>query len=189
MRAFKLDGIVIKRRNVGEGDRILTVFSKNRGKIQIKAKGVRKITSRRSGHIELLNYCIFNLHQGKNMPILTEVEAREDFYNLKQDLKKIGLAYHVCELVDGLCAENLPAGRQDQETPEIFLLLGRTLRKISKGEGSKQVIKQFELSLLKLLGFYSRSEGIELNTHEFIENILERKLKSKQVVLQLYKRS
>ena len=179
MRAFKTEGIVIKRRNYGEADRIVTIFSKKHGKLSIKAKGVRKISSRRSGHIELLNYCIFNLHQGKSMPILTEVEAREDFYNLKQNLKKIGLAYHVCELVDGLCAEN-------QETPEIFLLLGRTLRKISKGEGSKQVIKQFELSLLKLLGFYSRSEGIELNTHEFIENILERKLKSKQVILQLY---
>jgi|SRR3990167_1111205 len=179
MRAFKTEGIVIKRRNYGEADRIVTIFSKKHGKLSIKAKGVRKISSRRSPHIELLNYCIFSLHQGKSMPILTEVVSLENFYDLKKDLKKIGLAYHVCELVDGLCAEN-------QETPEIFLLLGRTLRKISKGEGSKQVIKQFELSLLKLLGFYSRSEGIELNTHEFIENILERKLKSKQVILQLY---
>lgn len=182
MRAFKTEGIVIKRKNVGEGDRILTVFSKNRGKIQMRAKGVRKISSRRAGHIELLNYCVFSLHQGKSMPILTEVEAREDFYDLKKDLKKISLAYHICELVDGLCAEN-------QENYEIFLLLGRTLRKISIQNNLKDVIRNFELELLRLLGFYSRLERIELNTHEFIENILERKLKSKQVILQLYERS
>lgn len=178
MKAFKTEGIVIKRRNVGEGDRIITIFSKKHGKLSVKAKGVRKISSRRAGHIELLNYCIFNLHEGKQIPILTEVEAREDFYNLKQDLKKIGLAYHVCELVDGLCAEN-------QENPEIFLLLGRTLRKISVLEDARAAVKEFELSLLKLLGFYSQRQGIELNTHEFIENILERKLKAKQIVLQL----
>lgn len=178
MRSFRTEGIVIKRKNIGEGDRIITIFSKKHGKLSIRAKGVRKIASRRAGHIEPLNYCIFNLHQGKSMPILTEVEAREDFYNLKQDLKKIGLAYHVCELVDGLCAEN-------QENAEIFLLLGRTLRKISILEDSRSAVREFEINLLKLLGFYSQRQGIELNTHEFIENILERKLKSKQVILQL----
>ena len=58
---------------------------------------------------------------------LTEVESKECFPLLKKDLRRIGLAYHVCELVDGLCAEN-------QEHPEVFMLLGKTLRNISKEE-------------------------------------------------------
>ena len=59
MRNFKTEGIIIKRRDYGEADRILTVMTREYGKLKIKAKGVRKITSRRSAHIELLNHTVF----------------------------------------------------------------------------------------------------------------------------------
>ncbi len=179
MRSFKAEGIVIKRNNYSEADRIVTIFTKKNGKIKVKATGVRKIASRRSPHIELFNYCIFSLYQGRNMPTLTEVESKESFPLLKKDLKRIGLAYHVCELVDGLCAEN-------QEHQDIFMLLGKTLRKISKEENLEEVIHEFELELLRLLGFHTRSSSTErINTQEVIEEILERKLKTKQILPQL----
>jgi len=72
MRGFKTEGIVLKRRNFGEADRILTVFTKDRGKISVLAKGVRRITSRRAGNVELLNRVSIFLHQTRGMPILTE---------------------------------------------------------------------------------------------------------------------
>jgi DNA repair protein RecO (recombination protein O) len=50
-KIYIAEGIILKRRNLGETDRILTVFSRQYGKIKILAKGVRKINSRRSGHI------------------------------------------------------------------------------------------------------------------------------------------
>ena len=178
MRAYKTEGIVIKRKNFGEADRIITIFTKKHGKIQVKATGVRRITSRRSSHIELLNYGIFNLHRGRSLPVLTEVQSLETFYKLKNNLAKIGYAYHVCELVDGLCAEN-------QESFEIFMLLGRTLRRISLESNLKEIVRDFELNLLRLLGFYTASQNLNFNTQNFIENILERKLKSKQILLQL----
>ncbi|PIZ97846.1 MAG: DNA repair protein RecO, partial [Candidatus Levybacteria bacterium CG_4_10_14_0_2_um_filter_35_8] len=56
MNSYKTEGIVIKRRNLGEADKILTIFTKRYGKIQVKAPGIRKINSRRSPHVELLNY-------------------------------------------------------------------------------------------------------------------------------------
>lgn len=179
MRSFKTEGIVIKRSNYSEADRIVTIFTKQNGKIKVKATGVRKIASRRSGHIELLNYCIFSLYQGKNMPVLTEVEARESFPLLKEDLKRIGLALHVCELVDGLCAEN-------QENPDIFMLLGQTLRKLSKETNLAEVVYQFELELLRLLGFHKQSQStLKINTQEVIENILEKRLKTRQILPRL----
>jgi len=178
MRSFKVEGIVIKRSNYSEADRIVTIFTKQNGKIKVKATGVRKITSRRSPHIELLNYCIFGLYQGKNMPALTEVESKESFPSLKKDLRRIGFAYHVCELVDGLCAEN-------QENQDVFMLLGRTLRKLSKEENLPEIIYEFELELLRLLGFYKSNLNSKINTQELIENILERRLKTKQILPQL----
>jgi len=179
MRSFRAEGIVIKRSNYSEADRIVTIFTKKNGKIKVKATGVRKIASRRSPHIEPLNYCIFGLYQGNGMPVLTEVESKECFPLLKKDLKRIGFAYHVCELIDGLCAEN-------QENPEVFMLLGRTLRKLSKEENLSEIIYEFELELLRLLGFHKASNSTaKINTQELIENILERSLKTKSMLHQL----
>lgn len=176
MRSFKTEGIVIKRRNFNEADRIITVFSKRNGKINIKASGVRKITSRRSPHIELLNYSIFSLHQGKNMPVLTEVESLENFALLKKDLKKVGLAYHICELIDGLCAEN-------QENYHIFNLLQNTLRNLTKEDDLQGIIYKFEIQLLTLLGFHTpKVTAMRINTQGIIESILERKLKTRQIL-------
>ncbi|MBI3985196.1 MAG: DNA repair protein RecO [Candidatus Levybacteria bacterium] len=177
MKAFKVEGIVIKRRNVGEADRIITVFSKTAGKLQIKAKGVRKIASRRSGHIELLNHGFFNLHQGRSMPLLTEVESTENFPLLKKDLKRIGSAFHICELVDGLCAEN-------EENKEVFELLKSTLQKLSDAPKLSDVIYEFEIEILKLLGFYRHSPNVAVNTKVLIEEILERKLKTRPILYQ-----
>ena len=179
MRSFRAEGIVIKRSNYSEADRIVTIFTKQNGKIKIKATGVRKIASRRSPHLELLNYCIFGLYQGKGMPVLTEVESKESFPLLKKDLKRIGMAYHVCELIDGLCAEN-------QENQDVFMLLGRTLRKLSRDDNLSEIIYEFELELLRLLGFQKPSESnLRIDTQELIENILERRLKTRQILPQL----
>jgi DNA repair protein RecO (recombination protein O) len=179
MRSFKAEGIVIKRSNYSEADRIVTIFTKQNGKIKVKANGVRRIASKRSPHIEPLNYCIFGLYQGKGMPVLTEVESKECFPLLKKDLKRIGFAYHVCELIDGLCAEN-------QENYDVFMLLGRTLRRLSKEENLKEIIYEFELELLRLLGFHTPAiSTVKIDTQTLIESILERSLKTKQILPQL----
>lgn len=177
MRSIKAEGIVIKRRNYREADRILTIFTKSNGKIKVIAKGVRRITSRRSPHVELLNYSVFNLHKTTyGMPILTEVESLKDFSTLKKDLKKIGRAYHICELIDGLCAEN-------QENEEIFTLLKLALETISKDDRHDLISYRFELKLLKLLGFSNDDKVLgEEDMQNFIESILERKLKTKQML-------
>lgn len=173
MRSFKTEGIVIKRRNVGEADRLLTVFTKNHGKITVRAKGVRKISSRRSGHIELLNLVTLSLYKGRTSATLTEVQTIEDFGEIKENLKSVGFAYHICEIVDSLCAEN-------QENPRVFSLLLNILSKIERSGSSTDLISEFEKELLNALGFTSRSHFA--NTQGLIEQILERKLKTKRIL-------
>lgn len=180
MRAHTVQGIILKRKNIGEADRILTVFTKEQGKIRILAKGVRKITSKRASHIEPLNKTSLTIYKGQGMPILTEAVALNQFDTLKTDLHKVGLSYHICELVDGLCPEN-------QENKEIFFLLESILEKLTEKEKVDIHIHEFEVQLLTHLGYYS--EG----THDisgakasfFIENILERKLKTRQILQRL----
>lgn len=182
MRNFKTEGIIIKRRNIGEADRFLTVFTKNHGKITVKAAGVRRITSRRSAHVELLNCAILTLYKshGHALPILTETQALEDFSEIKNDFTKIGFAYHICELIDGLCPEN-------QENRAVFFLLQDTLARLSTEDDFLLLVHEFEIELLTVLGYWHKPQiaSQNLNTQYFIEGILERKLRSKTIFSKL----
>ena len=214
MRSFRTEGIIIKRRNFGEADRILTVMTRDYGKLQIKAAGVRKITSRRSAHIELLNHTVLHLYKGHTFSVLTEAKVLDDFAHVKEHFDKVGFAYHLCELVDGLCPEN-------QENRNVFFLLQNTLRKLSQQEDislpqysyataeiddytlgtfgigvsdAPQIshqqngfLEQFEVSLLSELGYWNRQDALtkRFDTHDMIEQILERKLKSRSIFAKL----
>lgn len=215
MRNFKTEGIIIRRRNFNEADRILTVMTREYGKVQIKAAGVRKITSRRAAQVELLNHTVLHLYKGKTFSLLTEAKMLNDYSEVKKDFDKVGLAYHLCELVDGLCPEN-------QENSAVFFLLQKTLAKLSKQSDNtnywshtntdldideymigtfglglsdprqvstdeNDVMQQFEVSLLSELGYWDRSNSISRNfdTHGMIEEILERKLKSRSIFAKL----
>lgn len=173
MRSFKTEGIVIKRKNFGEADRILTVFTKNKGKISIIAKGVRKISSRRSSHIELLNLSLLTCHDSK-MPILTEAEALSYFSPLKCDLTKAGYAFYVCELIDGLLAEH-------QENRAVFNLLQQVFYDLEIEENPKKRIKRFEEELIILLGFWPKEQMFLEDSESFIEGIMERKIKTRRI--------
>jgi DNA repair protein RecO (recombination protein O) len=219
MRHFRTEGIIIKRKNLGEADRLLTVFTKDYGKMQVKAAGVRKITSRRSAHIELLNHASLSLYKGHISPVLTEVKLIDDYAAIKADFNKIGLAYHLCELIDGLCPDN-------QEHMKVFYLLKNTLQqlgvlnddiafalpvkqqeiddytlgtyglglmdappapRLQKETYLSGTLHDFEIELLSELGYWDKTDALSKNfdTHDMIENILERRLKSKKIFLKL----
>lgn len=178
MRTYSIEGIIIKRRNIGEADRILTVMTKDHGKIQVNAVGVRKITSRRSSHVELLNVVHMTLYKGRKNPVLTEIVTIDNFSTVKNDLRQVGFAYHICELIDGLCPEN-------QENKQIYFLLKALLSKFSQKNVTEEIYN-FEVQLLEVLGYWP--EDMTLSAYQispFIESILERKLKARQILPQL----
>ena len=184
MRTFKTEGLIIRRRNYKDSDRILTIFTKDQGKISVKAAGVRKITSRRSSHIELLNQVNITLYKSPaGFPILTEAQVIESFSLVKQDLDKVGMAYHLCELIDGLCPEH-------QENIAAFFLFKRTLGKLCQSSSADElrvIVRHFEVELLSQLGYWHQEQAMPLrmDTQEFIENIMERKLRSKKIFAKL----
>ena len=181
MRTFKTEGIVIKRRNNGEADKFLTIFTKDFGKMQLKATGVRRIASRRSPHVELLNLVEISFYKGKGMPVLIEAQARKTYEHLKSELTTIGLAYHLCELIDGLCPE-------DEIHQDIYHLLEQTLEDLVE-ENLAEVIHEFEVKLLTILGFWNDSENFfvrkDMDMENYIETILERRLKSRRIFAKL----
>jgi DNA repair protein RecO (recombination protein O) len=183
VRNLKTEGIIIKRRDFNEADRMVTIYTKNFGKIGVKAAGVRRITSRRASHIELLNHVNVSLYKKSQIPVLIEAVNINSFSEIKNNLDKIGYGYHICELIDGLCPEG-------EEQPEIFHLFKNTLNEICLAEKEELlfIVHDFEIKLLTLLGFWHKrpQESTELDTHQFIENILERKLKSHSIFTKLH---
>lgn len=178
MRTYTIEGIVLKRRNLGEADRILTVLSKESGKISVKAPGVRRIPSRRASHIELLNLSQLTLYSSsKNfMPIVTEAQTLEDFSLIKGNLHKIGYAYYICELINGLCADN-------QENRSVFFHLKSTLLVLAQTLDTHAFVKKFEKDLLRELGFWSEARLLQTQDSQTVmERLLERKLKTMRLM-------
>ncbi len=166
MLGFKTEGIVLKRRNFGEADRILTIFSLHRGKISVLAKGVRRITSRRSGNVELLNRSLMYLHQAKTFLILTEASTLDTFQKIKADLTLSTYAYHIIELVDKLTAENQDNRILYEHLVEVLKRLERNPRQI--------LIRAFEAKILSNLGFITFSSlGVNVIHLPGVEKLLE----------------
>src|SRR5581483_115021 len=131
------------------------------------------ITSRRSPNIELFNHVTLFVHKGRNVDLLTEAQTIETFENIRKKLELVSLGYYVCELVDGLCAEH-------QQHINVYNLLVSTLRELDHG-----IIQKFETTLLSELGFLTINPAVNMNTTSYIEQILERRLKTKNLLSKL----
>lgn len=178
MRTLKVEGIVLKRRNSGEADRILTILSKESGKIKVKAPGVRRIPSRRSSHVELLNCSQFTLYGSSRnaLPIVTEAQTLHDFSPIKNDLNKIGLALYICELTNGLCADN-------QENRGVFFHLKSSLSELANTLDSQSLIRKFEKNLLTELGFWTEAKLLQTQDSKTVmERLMERRLNTLRVL-------
>ncbi len=73
-RLYQTDGIILHRTDFGEADRLLTVFTPRLGRLRLLAKGARKLTSRKAGHIELFTYVHLLVARGRNLDIVSQVE-------------------------------------------------------------------------------------------------------------------
>lgn len=173
-RDYRVEAIILKRVNFCETDKILSVFSKQKGKVCLLAKGIRKINSKRAPSLELFNRTSLYIAKGKNIDLVTEVELIEDFPNLRKKFSLIRTAYYLVELVNCLTAEN-------QENFPVYRLLLEALEKMNRqGKFEEEEIIQFQKSLLTHLGFGLPPKQ-DLASLEFhIETILDRKLNSKK---------
>lgn len=212
MPSLITEGLILKRKDFGEADRILTALTDRYGKISIVARGVRKITSRRAGNIELLNRVKLHLFKAKSYT-LTEAESIETFPTIKSTLTLSTNAFHILELVDRLIVEEQSNKSLYDLTVAILQLLENNPRQI--------FMRAYEVKMLSLLGFWSsnavqdldpslqkivfdmeylswqqieqmqidQSQAMALESimHSYIEKILEGSLKSMSVLKKLKK--
>ncbi len=150
-RMYKTEAIVLRGRRLGEADRILTLYTPGFGKIDAKAKGVRKTTSRMSGHLQPLTRCMLQLAQGHASDVVTGCETLESFQGIREDLERLSRALYVCELVDRMLPDRLPGY-------VTYRLLLDTLRRLEKDENADSVLRFFEMRLMDQSGFRPQLE-------------------------------
>ncbi len=146
LRSFRVNAIVLKHQDYGEADRILTIYTRERGKLRVIAKGVRKVHSRKGGHLEPFTHVSLQLAEGRNWPLVSQAEAQHIYDDLKKDLETLGYASYAVELVERFTFE-------EEENAPIFNLLKNTLTRLNRGDPASLVIRYYEIRLLDLLGF------------------------------------
>lgn len=162
---FRTEGVILSRRNFGEADKILKIFTKDFGKVSALAKGVRRPKSRKGGHVEVGNWCKVFIARGKSLDLLTEVEIKKSFGQEEFSLEKTNQIYHLLELVDTLTQEG-------QKNFEVYKLLVTYLNRIKNGEDFNYVSSIFKVKILANLGFFSAKnlkDSKAKNLLEFME--------------------
>lgn len=145
-RLYRTEAIVLARLNLGEADRIFTLFTPQYGKLRVIAKGVRKSRSRLGPHLEIFTRCQLNLTRGRDLDVVTSAETLDAYPPLRDDLDVLGHASHMVELVARLTED-----RQEQE--RVYDLLRGSLRLLADGVEPFAVTRHFEFTLLVALGY------------------------------------
>jgi len=145
-RTYQTEAVVLRRRNWGEADRILTLFTPQRGKIRVRAVGVRKPASRKAGHLELFHRATLFLAKGRDFDIITQAETVEAYSQLREDLVGSAAASYAVELLDRLSPE-------ESENTAAYRLLVRTLEQLSAGGDPALALRCYDLKLLEYSGY------------------------------------
>ncbi|MEK6256423.1 MAG: DNA repair protein RecO, partial [Chloroflexota bacterium] len=105
-RSIRVEAIVLKHNDFGEADRLLTVYTRQRGKLRAIAKGVRKMHSRKGGHVEPFTEVSLQLATGRSMFIVSQAEAINSYVRLREELELVGYASYCVEMLDKFTYED-----------------------------------------------------------------------------------
>lgn len=143
---------MLKRTDFGEADRLLTLFTPDLGKVRAIAKGARKPSSRKSGHVELFTHAAMLIARGRHLDIVTQADTLDAFLPLRENLERLGIAYYMAELVDQFSEEGDALSRGDYRP--VFDLLLHALGWLGDDATDPALLaRYFELRLLQHVGY------------------------------------
>jgi DNA repair protein RecO (recombination protein O) len=142
----------LRGRNLGEADRILTLFTSERGKLDAIAKGVRRPKSQVAGRLEFGGEALLGMHRGRNLDVITSAELLKSRWPSLVEPGRFATAHLLAELIDSFCEPDLAM-------PEVYALLDGALAALADAPEPAALVPRFELRLLDLLGFAPEGES------------------------------
>ncbi len=148
-RTYKAEGIVLRHGDVGEADRLISLYTPYRGKVRAVAKGARKPTSKLAGHLEQFTHTSVLIARGRNLDIITQAQTVRSFIEVRENLRLVLYASYAVELVDRFT-------ELEHENRPLYNLLYAMLAHLGKARRLDTALRAFELSALDLLGYRPR---------------------------------
>jgi len=146
-RSIRAHAIVLRHADWGEADRLVTLYTREQGKLRAVVKGARKVTSRKAGHLEPFTHVKLQLARGRSLFIVTQADTIDAFLPLRDTLEMTGTASYVVELLDRFVYED------EGPNPTLFRLLTETLKRLATSEDPWLAVRYYEMRLLDFLGF------------------------------------
>ena len=146
MRTYNCRAIVLKRINLGEKDRILTLYTREYGKVSAVAKGARRPGSKLAGASEPFTYAKMQLATGKELEVLTQAEIKESFPNAKANIESVAYAIYLMELVNSFVDDK-------QANLDLFDSLLSSMYILESQTNPEITARYFELNLLSIMGY------------------------------------
>lgn len=112
MTEFKVNGLVIFDREIGENDKLLTVLCEKYGKIFVIAKGVKSMKNRNMCCSHIFSYASFVIRKKGNYYYLVDSDLIENFFSVRNDILKLSVASYFCDVIshvaqEGICEDYL----------------------------------------------------------------------------------
>lgn len=161
LRSFRVEAVILRHSEWGEADRMLTLYTRELGKVRALAKGARKLRSRKAGHLEPFAQASLLLARGRDILLVTQADTLAAYSALRDNLMLTTYAAYVVELLDRFTYE-------EGENQALYQLLVETLGRLDtaaqrlagsqatepapSGE-AELVVRYYEMRLLDLTGF------------------------------------
>ena len=136
---------MLRARPLGEADRIVTLFTLDRGKVNAVAKGVRRARSHFAGRLEFANECELLMHRGRSLDVIVSAEISRAPWERMVEPERYAVASLVAELVDAFCEPEMALA-------DVYELLTGALGAIARSNAPRTLLPRFSLRLLEMLG-------------------------------------
>lgn len=141
---YRTHGVVLRSIKLGEADRIVTLCTRERGKVRAVAKGVRKTSSKFGGRLEPISHVVLQCYEGRELDTITQAETIDAFRQTREDLDRLRRAISMLEAVDSVVQEDHP-------NPSLYQMLVSALRALD-AQDSPLIVAAFYWKLLRLEG-------------------------------------
>lgn len=170
--AYTTEAIVVSRKVSGEADYYMTLLTKDKGKLGVTARSVRKVTSRKRGHLEVGSYVRVGITDG-DFPTITEAVMIQSFPEIRANLKKLSLMYYFMEVASSFA-------RDPEYAEVIFDILLSYIEKLTVTTTLKTLRRDFVCELMIACGFWPEGKVMS-DPDQALDGVLERMPRSLRI--------
>lgn len=195
MKFFDSNGIVINKKDFGEADRYITIFTETFGKVNVLVKGIRKSKKREQSSTDILTLTKFTFYKKGENFILSNLSTIDSFSEIKENIDVLGIGLYITSILNSILVDNnrkkelfsltlksLNFLKSSNDERKNYILTAFYLFKVIKDEGlgfstGEGCCFSFERSTFSLEG----TEGffkVSLKEKEIVEKFLNEKVKS-----------